>query len=363
MTSGSVLGCQNSCPAHSHASLLQAGWWWPVGVPYTFISTLFPTLHPLIYTPTPLGQICAAFAEPVCRSAHLVPVGVPGGPAFRDIMCRLPPLCAVAPVEVPPCPPGLDAALLDEGDLDWLAALNDDLTDEELEPLNVITSAENSSGNTINSSMMLPRADTRPSPSSGASGSYSSVFDLVSLYHQPKQEMDAAAAPQSGGDPGSFLSGSAVGGATMPAVARGVGGGALSMNAAVAAAVQQQQQMLAAQLAATADMAAASQPPAHHAPAVQHAHATRAALHETMGSPPVRKPGRSQRTQAEIDAAVERIKQKRRESAHRSRQRRNDYMHMLELENAALKDEVGRLQAMLAAMQQHSIAAYSVVGI
>lgn len=49
---------------------------------------------------------------------------------------------------------------------------------------------------------------------------------------------------------------------------------------------------------------------------------------------------------------MERIKQKRRESAQRSRARKNDYMHQLELENQALKDEVQRLQQVLGAMQR-----------
>jgi hypothetical protein len=76
---------------------------------------------------------------------------------------------------------------------------------------------------------------------------------------------------------------------------------------------------------------------------------------------------RSQRTQEEIDAAVERIKQKRRESAQRSRARKNDYMRQLELENQALKDEVQRLQQVLAAVQrstfqQHQAAALVQLG-
>lgn len=49
---------------------------------------------------------------------------------------------------------------------------------------------------------------------------------------------------------------------------------------------------------------------------------------------------------------MERIKQKRRESAQRSRARKNDYMRQLELENQALKDEVQRLQQVLGAMQR-----------
>jgi hypothetical protein len=65
-----------------------------------------------------------------------------------------------------------------------------------------------------------------------------------------------------------------------------------------------------------------------------------------------RRGSRGQKTQEEIDAAVERIKQKRRESAQRSRARKNDYMHQLERENQALKDEVQRLQQVLAAVQR-----------
>jgi len=59
-----------------------------------------------------------------------------------------------------------------------------------------------------------------------------------------------------------------------------------------------------------------------------------------------------QRSQAEIDAAVERIKQKRRESAQRSRARKNDYMRQLELENQELKTEVHRLQQLVSQMQR-----------
>jgi hypothetical protein len=41
-----------------------------------------------------------------------------------------------------------------------------------------------------------------------------------------------------------------------------------------------------------------------------------------------------------------------RESAQRSRARKNDYMRQLEIENQGLKDEVMRLQNMLAGMQR-----------
>jgi len=72
----------------------------------------------------------------------------------------------------------------------------------------------------------------------------------------------------------------------------------------------------------------------------------------------VRKPGKHQRTQAEVDAAVERIKQKRRESAQRSRARKNDYMRQLEVENQGLKDELHRLQQLLAQMQRGAAAVH-----
>jgi hypothetical protein len=42
----------------------------------------------------------------------------------------------------------------------------------------------------------------------------------------------------------------------------------------------------------------------------------------------------------------------RRESAQRSRARKNDYMRQLEIENQSLKDEVHRLQSVMAAMQR-----------
>jgi hypothetical protein len=80
---------------------------------------------------------------------------------------------------------------------------------------------------------------------------------------------------------------------------------------------------------------------------------TAAAGHATAHSG-VRRP-RSQRTPAEIEAAVERIKQKRRESAQRSRARKNDYMHQLELENQALREELGRMQQLLATQMQRGM--------
>lgn len=49
-------------------------------------------------------------------------------------------------------------------------------------------------------------------------------------------------------------------------------------------------------------------------------------------------------TQAEIEEQIERTKKRRRESAQRSRQRKNCYMRSLEIENEALKREVERLR-------------------
>lgn len=52
------------------------------------------------------------------------------------------------------------------------------------------------------------------------------------------------------------------------------------------------------------------------------------------------------------DNAIEKVKQKRRESAQRSRARKNCYMRQLELENRALKEEVVKLTQALGKIQQ-----------
>lgn len=54
-----------------------------------------------------------------------------------------------------------------------------------------------------------------------------------------------------------------------------------------------------------------------------------------------------QKTAQEMEDQIERTKKRRRESAQRSRQRKNCYMRSLEIENEALKQEVGRLRAEL----------------
>jgi hypothetical protein len=54
---------------------------------------------------------------------------------------------------------------------------------------------------------------------------------------------------------------------------------------------------------------------------------------------------------SEIDDKVERVKQKRRESAQRSRARKNQYMKELETENAALRGQVAQLQQMVSQLQ------------
>jgi hypothetical protein len=56
------------------------------------------------------------------------------------------------------------------------------------------------------------------------------------------------------------------------------------------------------------------------------------------------------RTQSEMDDAVERIKQKRRESAQRSRQRKGVYVKALENENSNLKEEMMKLRSALAGL-------------
>lgn len=58
---------------------------------------------------------------------------------------------------------------------------------------------------------------------------------------------------------------------------------------------------------------------------------------------------RRARTESEVAEQVERTKKRRRESAQRSRTRRNCYMKALETENAALKAELARLRGALVA--------------
>eukprot|EP00775_Hariotina_reticulata_P008031 gene8031-8227_t len=50
---------------------------------------------------------------------------------------------------------------------------------------------------------------------------------------------------------------------------------------------------------------------------------------------------------------IERVKQKRRESAQRSRARKNAYMKDLELENVALRDQVTQLRSMISQLQAY----------
>jgi len=69
----------------------------------------------------------------------------------------------------------------------------------------------------------------------------------------------------------------------------------------------------------------------------------------------------AQQGSSEVDDPTERLKRKRRESAQRSRARKNAYMKQLEAENKALKDEVARLKEALCSMQPH-VAAAGVAG-
>lgn len=56
-------------------------------------------------------------------------------------------------------------------------------------------------------------------------------------------------------------------------------------------------------------------------------------------------------TYSEIDDKIERVKQKRRESAQRSRARKNAYMKELEVENAGLRAQVAQLQQVVSQLQ------------
>lgn len=65
---------------------------------------------------------------------------------------------------------------------------------------------------------------------------------------------------------------------------------------------------------------------------------------------------RSKKTPEELAAQVERVKKRRRESAQRSRARKNCYVHNLEAENRALKLENESLRAMLRQIETAGMA-------
>eukprot|EP00884_Botryococcus_braunii_P021451 jgi/Botrbrau1/7990/Bobra.384_2s0018.1 len=74
------------------------------------------------------------------------------------------------------------------------------------------------------------------------------------------------------------------------------------------------------------------------------------AMRASVGPTPV--PGHAKKSKEEVAAQVERVKKRRRESAQRSRQRKNEYMKNLEEENRALKYELGKLRQWMNRLQK-----------
>ncbi|KAF8058829.1 hypothetical protein HT031_005397 [Scenedesmus sp. PABB004] len=256
---------------------------------------------------------------------------------------------------------GFDALLAVDDGFSWFDAI-DDLPEDEFLPAPGEALAAGLAARDSDSSAAggdpaagAPAGDDKPSASGGFSDA--SSYDLVQLFQAQvaarAPAAPAAAAPQYGAfapfDP-----------------AAAAAAAAAAMEATAAAALAEQAMCSGAMPAyvcggAPAGGMLAPAPAAACLPA----HAFACGLPAGMaaappaapstGSAAVRRP-RGQRSAAEVEAAVERIKQKRRESAHRSRQRKNEYMRQLELENAGLKDEVSRLQAMLATLQHGACA-------
>jgi len=286
-------------------------------------------------------------------------------------MCRF--SATLAP---PPAPvDGLDALLNDADDFNWFDAI-DELPEDELAlGTNLSSTLQQQLPPAVpeSDSSECPRPDGVDSSSAKSAGSAgcsdTSSYDLVELFKQQVEQAPAASVGAPCHTPVQTTFSQFVG-APFAAVQQQLMCGV----AAPFAGACMPPQLLAGPLAPT---------PAFLPAAALTGAAVPAVLTNTVGTPSAatfaaqetafntatsalacrsgsaaaitscgRRGSRATKTQEEIDAAVERIKQKRRESAQRSRARKNDYMHQLELENQALKDEVQRLQQVLAAVQR-----------
>lgn len=260
-------------------------------------------------------------------------------------------MCRFTASLAPPAAPEdstLDALLDDDAaNFSWFDAI--DCIDDAIEPAVPGLGAPSEGNGIINSNTAPPVL----APSASGSDT-SSTYDLVEMFKQQveQQQHQPAGLPYVGAPAAApiimpqqqMMCGVAgfAGACMAPAFLPMVGTGMLNTPAVPMASIE-----------------AASAPSSSAMPC----HSGSAAAPSSSG----RRGSRGQKTQEEIDAAVERIKQKRRESAQRSRARKNDYMHQLERENQALKDEVQRLQQVLAAVQrstfqQHQAAALVQLG-
>lgn len=261
-------------------------------------------------------------------------------------MCRF--SASLAPPPEAPAD-GLEAILDDADDFNWFDAI-DELP--ELEG-NMAASLEQVQAPAARESESSERAtdgvDSSTAKSAASAGcSDTSSYDLVEMFKQQVEQ-----------DPLAVLT-------TAPQ-----GAPQASFTAAQFAAVPQQQMMcgvgapfsaacMPTQFLAPTPMtpssgflpAAAAGIPAVLNNTVGAPAGSAAATLNAASAPACGRRSRANKSQEEIDAAVERIKQKRRESAQRSRARKNEYMRQLELENQALKDEVQRLQQVLATVQR-----------
>lgn len=227
-----------------------------------------------------------------------------------------------------------------------------DLPDEPIENGAVSYQAEAAVVRSSDSSDNVP-SDTKPSPSGGYSDT--SSYDLMELFKQQVEQDPAVMMASLQGQYGytSIAANSAA---------------EQSAGVLTGANAEAKMPVFTYPMAAPSSLQAPVMPPA--APATMVAAGTSAhagsAVPAGVSMPQVapvsasavtvlRKPGtKMQKTQEEQEAAIERIKQKRRESAQRSRARKNEYMRQLEIENMSLKEEVHRLQSMIQAMQRQS---------
>lgn len=261
-------------------------------------------------------------------------------------MCRFTDTNAPPPQ---PASPGLEQ-LLDDDDFSWFDAIAD-LPDEPIENGVIDYQADAAVVRSSDSSENV-QSDNKPSPSGGYSDT--SSYELMDLLFNQQVKQDPAVM---------MASLQAQYGCTSVAASS-----AAEQAAGVVAGANGEVKMpvFTYPMAAPSPMQAPVMPqaaagmmvaPGPSTPAASAVPAAVSMPQVTSVSVPavntIRKPGtKIQKSQEEQEAAIERIKQKRRESAQRSRARKNEYMRQLELENLSLKEEIHRLQSMIQAMQR-----------
>lgn len=249
-----------------------------------------------------------------------------------------------------PASPGLEQ-LLDDDDFCWFDAIAD-LPDEQVDNCMPVYQADAAVARSSDSSDN-GHSDQKASASAGCSDT--SSYDLMELFKQQVEQEPALmmANLQAQYSFASFPANPAVD----QSMASGMCADAGMKISPFVAPVGAANAMPAAVMPPVAPVMAMPAAPSSYSPSTMSAGLNMApAMSAPVSAAPalVKPGGKSKKTQEEQEAAIERIKQKRRESAQRSRARKNEYMRQLEIENQGLKDEIHRLQSVIQALQRQS---------